>query len=59
MAQRPEPELLPLLCHYLAVYEGELEKARKKGREPERMLREAEYARRLIRFVREREGIKC
>ncbi|MBQ2517197.1 MAG: SAM-dependent methyltransferase [Clostridia bacterium] len=56
MAQRPEAELLPLLNHYLDVYEGELEKARKKGREPENMLREAENTRALIRFVREREG---
>lgn len=55
MASRPEPCLMPLLRHYLAVHEGELEKAAARGRTPEPLVREAANTRRLIEFV-ERKG---
>ena len=51
MAESREPQLLPLLKHYRAVYERELEKAKSKGRSPEAILRELENTESLIRFI--------
>lgn len=54
MAQRPEKLLLPLLMHYRAAYEKELEKARKKGKTPAFIVEETERTDALIAFVKGR-----
>ena len=51
MAQKKEELLKPLLEHYLAVYEGELEKAQKRGKAPERLVDEIRLTRELITFM--------
>jgi tRNA (adenine22-N1)-methyltransferase len=53
MAENREPELLPLLKHYRAVYERELKKAMAKGRSPEAMIMELEKTEQLISFMSE------
>ena len=51
MAQKRDPNLLPLLKHYRLVYRRELERARLKGRSPEPILREIENTEALMRFI--------
>ena len=51
MAEKHPEELLPLLLHYRAVYEKELEKARARGRDPEPLIDEIGRVDALIRFM--------
>ena len=51
MAQKAEPQLMPLLRHYRAVYAGELEKAEKRGKSPENIRKEIENTEELMRFA--------
>lgn len=55
MASKPEPQLMPLLAHYRAVYSCELEKAQKRGKSPESILNEIARTEELMRFVQSRE----
>ncbi len=51
MAEKHPEELLPLLLHYRAVYEKELEKARARGRDPEPLIDEIGRVDALISFM--------
>ncbi|MBO4384820.1 MAG: SAM-dependent methyltransferase [Clostridia bacterium] len=54
MAEKPDEKLLPLLIHYRAAYEKELEKAAKKGKNPKPLTDEIERTDALIAFVKGR-----
>ena len=51
MAQKREPELIPLLRHYRSVYARELGRARAEGKSPENILAELENTEALLRFM--------
>ena len=51
MASKPEPLLMPLLEHYRSVYEKELKKAEKRGKKPEKILKEISSTNELIKYV--------
>lgn len=54
MASKPEEMMLPLLLHYRAAYEKELEKAMKKGRTPAEITDEIKRTDALMGFVKGR-----
>ena len=57
MAKKSDPELIPLLHHYLGVYKRELKKAEDKGASPRSMLLEIERTEALLRFMGENDAV--
>ena len=57
MAQKRDPNLMLLLGKYREVYSGELEKAKSKGRSPERLVSELKKTDELIAFMEDRNAV--